>query len=134
MTTTTISQYGETFHRHPVWTHLLVSDMGRVWSDKSNRFIGFKSGPQGGRRNGRNDYLRVTVAKRRPGDVKVAVAALVLETFVGPRPEDHDADHINHLSTDNRLSNLRWRVVGENRADTKRETSSTTADPTRKAK
>lgn len=38
----------------------------------------------------------------------VTVHSLVLQSFVGPRPAGHDADHINHIRTDNRLSNLRW--------------------------
>ncbi len=47
------------------------------------------------------------------GPQEVAVAALVLETFVGPRPEGHVAQHLNGDPNDNRLENLRWSPVEE---------------------
>lgn len=42
---------------------------------------------------------------------------LVLMAFVGPRPEEHDGDHINGNQLDNSLPNLRWRPAEENRWD-----------------
>ncbi|MFI9123866.1 HNH endonuclease signature motif containing protein [Streptomyces bikiniensis] len=53
----------------------------------------------------------------RPGDPQKnrAVHEVVLSTFVGPRPEGHDGDHINRDPADNRLCNLRWLSAAENR-------------------
>jgi hypothetical protein len=42
---------------------------------------------------------------------------LVLLAFVGPRPEDHDGDHIDGDQLNNTLPNLRWRPAEENRWD-----------------
>lgn len=41
------------------------------------------------------------------GKVKF-VSNMVLETFVGPRPEGYQCDHINTVRDDNRLENLHW--------------------------
>lgn len=38
----------------------------------------------------------------------VRVSNMVLETFVGPRPEGYQCDHINTVRDDDRLENLRW--------------------------
>lgn len=46
------------------------------------------------------------------------VHALVLEAFVGPRPEGMIALHINGEHGDNRAENLRWGTHAENNADT----------------
>ena len=48
------------------------------------------------------------------------VHTLVLEAFVGPRPEGHEAAHENDIKTDNRLSNLSWKSNSHNKLDTHR--------------
>jgi hypothetical protein len=48
---------------------------------------------------------------------EIAVAVLVLETFVGPRPVDHQACHFpNRDITDNRVCNLMWATPKENKS------------------
>ena len=42
---------------------------------------------------------------------------LVLEAFVGPRPEGALARHLNGNRTDNRAENLRWGTASENALD-----------------
>lgn len=42
---------------------------------------------------------------------------LVLEAFVGPRPDGTEACHWNDVPDDNRLVNLRWATKSENRLD-----------------
>lgn len=44
-----------------------------------------------------------------------SVAELVLEAFVSPRPLEHEPDHINRNTLDDRLENLRWLPWRENR-------------------
>lgn len=61
----------------------------------------------------RKGYMMVVL---RLGDVSqtYAVAALVLEAFVGRRPEGMQACHKNHVRDDNRLSNLEWGTPSHN--------------------
>lgn len=56
-----------------------------------------------------NGYMRVYLwrADRQKYTWRM-VHALVLETFVGARPQLHDASHLNGDRTDNRLANLAW--------------------------
>jgi hypothetical protein len=42
---------------------------------------------------------------------------LVLQAFVGPRPDGHEAAHGDGNRTNNRLVNLRWATPKENAAD-----------------
>ena len=42
------------------------------------------------------------------------VHRLVLEAFVGPRPDGYQCDHINTVRDDNRIENLRWVTASAN--------------------
>lgn len=48
------------------------------------------------------------------------VHALVLSTFVGPRPDGMGARHLNDIKTDNRLDNLCWGTQADNISDVTR--------------
>ncbi len=52
-----------------------------------------------------------------PDRQRMSVQRLVLETFVGPRPEGMEAAHENGIKTDNRRSNLKWKTKEENDKD-----------------
>ena len=67
----------------------------------------------------REGYRRVNLmrdGKRAPRTVH----RLVLEGFVGPRPEGHQCRHLNGDAGDNRLENLAWGTPRENYADRRR--------------
>lgn len=66
-----------------------------------------------------NGYLNVTLQSRGEGRRKNRlVHQLVLEAFVGPRPDGmEDTRHLNGVQTDNRLANLVWGTTSENMQD-----------------
>ena len=79
----------------------LVSDLGNVFSVKTERvlkpvWVGAK----------RKQYAVVRLSTNPRVDKKIH--QLVLEAFVGPRPDGCVACHKNDDSSDNRLSNLEW--------------------------
>lgn len=85
----------------------VVSSEGVIWGP---------SGMPVKPRVGHDKRYYVSVSPR-PGERQRnrAVHEVVLSTFVGPRPDGHDGDHINRDPADNRLSNLRWLPASANR-------------------
>lgn len=107
----------------PGWEGMYeVSDFGRV------RTLGREVVEKNGKsrytkprimRGGPNVYGYPQVAlTRTQGDRRVSVVhQLVLEAFVGPRPDGMVACHYDDDRTNNHLSNLRWGTVSENADD-----------------
>jgi DNA adenine methylase len=117
----TIEGTGETWRQIPGHEGRYdVSDMGRVrtWI-KSGKAQTVRDTPRlmtpvlNEKRGG---YFYVGL---RTGGVTLTrlVHRLVLEAFVGPRPDDQECRHLNGNSKDNRLENLAWGTHVENIAD-----------------
>jgi hypothetical protein len=112
----------EVWRRIPGWeTVYEVSDLGRVRSIPRTIFRGgvahklqshllLLTGP---------NYQHVTLSNsgRR---VTRSVHRLVLDAFVGFRPDGMEGCHRDGEPSNNRLSNLRWDTVSENHLDTVR--------------
>lgn len=64
----------------------------------------------------RDGHMRVTLADRGALTRKF-VHVLMLETFIGPRPEDAVSCHWNDIGDDNRIENLRWGTRADNGDD-----------------
>lgn len=87
-----------------------VSDLGRIWSR-----------PRKGTRGG----LRKLVTAQAGGYLVIAlghedrryVHSLVLEAFVGPRPEGAEIRHLDGDPANARLDNLAYGTSGENKQD-----------------
>lgn len=100
--------------------HYQVSDQGRVRS--LHRVIVRSDG-----RRIRLPGQMLTPTPQTDGRLKVRwtgrtfrVHLLVLEAFVGPRPDGHVACHSDDVYTNNVLSNLRWDLPAANYEDQKR--------------
>jgi len=88
---------------------LQVSDQGYYRVHYGN---GGWSAPNKGSLNLQNRYVA------RVDGVPYPVARLVCRAFHGPAPSsEHEADHINHDTTNDKASNLRWVTKQENRAN-----------------
>lgn len=65
---------------------------------------------------GRGGYLFVGIYSNEGIQVAKIISRTVLETFVGPPPEQgFHANHLNQIRQDNRLANLEWATPSENR-------------------
>ena len=101
-----------------------VSDQGRVRS--LDRIIDCP-GPKPHRRSHKGRILRaaddghgyqsVTLDWKRGA---VMIHKLVLEAFVGPKPEGCEARHLDDVRSNNVLSNLAWGTQSENWQDARR--------------
>jgi len=81
-----------------------ITDSGQVWSHISNKWLKpFVS----------NGYSRVHLGLGN----KKSIHRLVLETFVGPCPENMECCHNNGDKSDNRVENLRWDTKSNNSKD-----------------
>lgn len=88
-----------------------VSDMGRIANVETRTLMT----PQ---KQGRPEYPQYAVIIRNDdGKKNFLVHRLVLEAFVGPRPEGMFGCHNNGDPSDNRLENLRWDTPKNNSAD-----------------
>jgi hypothetical protein len=67
-----------------------------------------------------NGYIVATISGIGKPCYWRPVHQLILETFVGIRPEGYHTRHLNGDKMDNRLSNLCWGTASENREDTVR--------------
>lgn len=95
---------------HPVYIDYEVSDHGRVRraTPGRNTAVGRLLHP-----HLNSDGYRVTRLRRKEQRIHV----LVLETFVGQRPDGHWACHADDNKENNLLTNLRWAPYAENYSD-----------------
>jgi len=60
-------------------------------------------------------YKIVNVRFNKEGWRTVTIAKLVLEAFIGPKPPEHEARHVDGDPSNCRARNLRWEERGRNR-------------------
>ena len=98
----------EQWRQIPTHEHYEVSDLGRVRNSRGRILSPGEAG--------RNpSYLQVDLCGH--GARARYVHQLVLEAFIGPCPQGHEAAHDNGNSLDNRRRNLCWKTTVENAAD-----------------
>lgn len=95
----------------------LIGDDGSIWTNKRSHGVGpWRRRKPVVRRSGHLFVGLVGKGRSR----MVGVHTLVLEAFVGPRPEGLCCRHLNGDPADNRLANLAWGTYQENSDDAKR--------------
>lgn len=101
-----------------------VGNDGSVWSSRQRARGGCRGnhwvlgGPWRLMTPGLNSYGYPVVNIRRNGKPRpVGVHTLVLEAFVGPKPDGMGCRHLNGDPADNRLENLAWGSQSENVQD-----------------
>lgn len=95
----------------PGWPGYLVSDHGRMWGRR-----GRELDPTTNRKNGYR-YVGLAKGDGSGGNTSFNVHRLVLEAFVGPRPDGMLCRHLDGDPSNNHLSNLSWGTPLENMAD-----------------
>ena len=76
-----------------------VSDQGRVANSRTGHLLQL--------RVDRGGYLRSALSgggKHR----QIPNHQAVMLAFIGPKPDNHEVNHINNVRTDNRVGNLEW--------------------------
>ena len=91
----------------------LVSDKGFVVSLKYNKRRSLS------RQIDSLGYYRVIICINGKPRTK-RIHTMVLETFVGPRPDELECRHLDGNSLNNNLSNLKWGTRKENSEDTQK--------------
>jgi hypothetical protein len=92
-----------------------ADDSGNIWSHKSGHLKKLQA--CSGTRRG---YLNVTLCCNDGCKHTFQVHRIILETFVGPRPDGMQCRHLNGNASDNRLENLTWGTPQENSQDAAR--------------
>ncbi|WP_410657853.1 HNH endonuclease [Amycolatopsis sp. lyj-112] len=105
---------GEIWKQVPGYQDYDVSNMGRVRSNKYGRTKMLKLNLVGPKRA---QYLAVTMLSNEERAVPRKVHLIVLETFVGTRPDGLISRHLNGNPHDNRLENLAYGTHRENYDD-----------------
>lgn len=99
------------FKEVPDYPRYRVGDDGSVWSLREGQWVEMKCGFD---KDGYKKLCLKQSGKRR----YVQLHSLILEVFVGPRPDPKTvAAHANGIRSDNRLCNLRWDSQKANVAD-----------------
>jgi len=97
-----------------------VSNLGRVRSWRKGNGHGRADEPKilGGTITPKG-YVVVELGRKRPGERhnRRWVHRLVLEAFVGPRPEGTESRHKNGTPNDNTVANLEWSTHVDNMRD-----------------
>lgn len=100
----------EIWKAHPQHSFIEVSTLGRVRSIAQRNERGWTLAARVRKLTVRADgYTSVQVGRRM-----IKTHVLVLETFVGPRPNDHESLHLDADRANSRLSNLRYGTRSEN--------------------
>lgn len=110
----------------PGFSYYRITKTGKVWSLPRERSS--KSGKWLIQYMDRKGYLYVDLYKNKT-KTRRYIHRLVLETFVGPRPEGLECRHLDGNPLNNNLGNLCWGTHSENIMDSVRHGTYNTDGP-----
>lgn len=102
----------------------LAGSDGSVWSCGRGRWKRVAETPDRG-------YLKVSVVGPDGRKMSWRLHRVILEAFVGPRPDGMEARHLNGTKTDNRPDNLTWGTPEQNFEDRRRHGTVVTRETSR---
>jgi hypothetical protein len=94
-----------------------VSDLGRVRALFNSRNNRYKAGRILKTQSPAAKYLQINICPPGEKPRHISLAAMILEAFVGPRPEGHISRHLDDAKRNNVLGNLSWGTYGQNEED-----------------
>lgn len=102
----------------PRFPNYCVTIGGRVWSKPRRDRLGRHQGEKwlAPTPHHKSGHLSVMLTKNKKHH-RCFVHHLVLETFIGPRPNGMECRHLDGNPTNNRLDNLKWGTHSENELD-----------------
>lgn len=97
-----------------------VSNLGRVRAMFEGNHGQYKAGRILKTHTSKNGYVRIEFNPPSKKPKKRTVHTLVLEAFVGKRPEGKEVRHLDGVKSNNQVSNLAWGTHSENDQDQRR--------------
>jgi|GEM_PF-1648762 len=111
------------YKRHPYFNDYSLYRYGRIYDCVKKRWLIISEKKGRNYRDGRADYLYVSLRLPLQGQKRrlVEIQVLMAETFIGPRPSaGYVVDHINGDPHDNHIWNLRYLTHSDNAKNSKR--------------
>lgn len=110
------------------WPNYLIGSDGSIWGRKTRTWRRLKPYLM------KCGYARAKLSMKGRKTICIYVHQLVLEAFVGPRPEGMECCHNDGNGANSRLSNLRWDTHAANVQDAIRHGAHVRGDRMRTAK
>ena len=95
------------WRNHPVHKGYKISSGGRIFGRRGRELKGYIN-------NDGYQMVGICQARQQPKMLMRQVHRLVLETFIGHRPEHFQCAHLDGVKTNNRLNNLLWTTSRDN--------------------
>lgn len=107
-------QINQIWKQIPDFPDYEISHLGNIRSNKFGKQHILSPRPD------KDGYWRVNISNKDKIRKTKYIHTLIMETFVGPRPNGTVIDHINQDKQDNRVENLRYTTVQQNCINCKR--------------